>query len=60
VLQARKAESDESATKAVAAFCETYWPPLYTFLRRRGYSPADGQDMVQGFFEHLFEHNALT
>ena len=53
VLQAGKAEADESARKALAAFSEAYWPPLYTFVRRRGYSPADAQDIVQGFFEHL-------
>ena len=60
MLQAGRAESDESARKALAAFCEAYWPPLYTFLRRRGYSQADAQDIVQGFFEHLFQHNTLS
>ena len=60
VLQAGKAESDESARAAVEIFCEGYWAPLYTFVRRRGYSPADAQDLVQGFFEHLFEHNTLS
>src|ERR1700745_422911 len=60
VLQAGNGESDESARKALAAFCEAYWAPLYTFLRRRGYSPTDAQDMVQGFFEHLFHHNTLS
>jgi DNA-directed RNA polymerase specialized sigma24 family protein len=60
VLQAGQAEPDEPARKALATFSETYWPPLYTFVRRRGYSPADAQDIVQGFFVHLFEHNTLT
>lgn len=60
VLQAGKAESDESARKALAVFSETYWPPLYTFVRRRGYSPANAQDIVQGFFEHLLEKNTLS
>jgi RNA polymerase sigma-70 factor (ECF subfamily) len=60
VLQAGQAEADESARKALATFSETYWPPLYTFVRRRGYSPADAQDIVQDFFVHLFEHNTLT
>ena len=59
-MQAGGAESDESARKALAAFCEVYWPPLYTFLRRRGYSQADAQDIVQGFFEHVFQHNTLS
>jgi RNA polymerase sigma-70 factor (ECF subfamily) len=60
VLQAGKPESDESARKALSAFSETYWPPLYTFVRRRGYSPADAQDIVQSFFVHMFEHNTLS
>jgi len=59
VLLANKADADEAAQKALAIFSETYWPPLYTFVRRRGYPPADAQDAVQGFFLHLFEHNTL-
>ena len=60
VLQAGEGDADESARKALAAFSETYWPPLYTFVRRRGYSPADAQDLVQGFFEHLLKQNTLS
>ena len=60
ILQAGKAEADDAARKALATFSETYWPPLYTFVRRRGYSPADAQDMVQGFFAHLLEKNTLS
>jgi RNA polymerase sigma-70 factor (ECF subfamily) len=50
----------ESARKALAIFSEAYWPPLYTFVRRRGYLPADAQDVVQGFFVHLFEQKTLS
>ena len=60
MLQANKAESEEAARKALAIFSEAYWPPLYTFVRRRGYSPADAQDIVQAFFVHLFEKNTLS
>jgi len=60
VLQASKPDSDEAARKALAGFSEAYWPPLYTFVRRRGYSPSDAQDLIQGFFVHLFEHNTLS
>ena len=38
---------------AVAELCRDYWPPLYSFVRRRGSSPADAQDLVQGFFSHF-------
>ena len=60
VLQASSADSDESTRKAFAAFAEGYWPPLYTFLRRRGYSSTDAQDLVQGFFAFLLEHDTLS
>jgi hypothetical protein len=49
-----------AARKALGIFSETYWPPLYTFVRRRGYSPGDAQDIVQVFFEHLLEQNTLS
>ena len=59
VLRAGQTESSESAQQALSAFCETYWPPLYAFLRHRRYAPADAQDLVQAFFLHLFEKNTL-
>lgn len=30
--------------------------PLYTFIRTRGYSVHDAQDLTQSFFAHLIEH----
>jgi RNA polymerase sigma-70 factor (ECF subfamily) len=59
-LRARETESAESARQALSGFCEAYWPPLYSFLRHRGHSSADAQDLVQGFFAHLLEQNTLT
>jgi RNA polymerase sigma-70 factor (ECF subfamily) len=60
VLRARETESEESARQALSGFCEAYWPPLYSFLRHRGYPSADAQDLVQGFFVYLLEQHALT
>jgi DNA-directed RNA polymerase specialized sigma24 family protein len=45
--------------KAFANLCKLYWYPLYGFIRYRGYSPEDAQDLVQGFFLHLIEHKTL-
>ena len=59
VLRARDEESTERAQQALAGLCEAYWPPLYSFLRHRGFSSADAQDLVQGFFAHLLEQNTL-
>jgi hypothetical protein len=45
---------------ALAELYRLYWFPLYAFVRRRGHSPTDTQDLVQGFFLHLLEHNAFA
>ena len=60
VMQSVKNEASDSAQQALAEFCESYWPPLYTFVRRRGYSTSDAQDLVQGFFVHLLSQNTLS
>jgi RNA polymerase sigma-70 factor (ECF subfamily) len=60
VLRARGTESAESARQALSGFCQAYWPPLYSFLRHRGFPSADAQDLVQGFFAYLLEQNTLT
>lgn len=53
--------SDSAETEtAVAQLCRDYWPPLYSFVRRRGFSPADAQDLVQGFFTHFLQDKIYT
>jgi RNA polymerase sigma factor (sigma-70 family) len=54
------ADDREIANEALTQLCHNYWPPLYTFARRRGYSPADAQDIVQGFFAYLLENKAYA
>ena len=49
-----------SATDALAQLCETYWPPIYSFIRRRGYSPADAQDLTQSFFAFFLRTKAYA
>jgi len=52
--------NDTRAQVALTRLCQTYWYPLYAFVRRHGYSPEDAQDLTQGFFAHLLEHHALA
>lgn len=35
--------------RAMSQLCQTYWYPLYVFIRRWGESAHDAQDIVQGF-----------
>lgn len=50
----------DRAQAALARICQDYWQPLYWFVRRRGYSREDAQDLIQGFFAYLFEKQAIT
>ena len=56
MLTAAREENSREAEVALAELCQTYWAPLYTFVRGRGYLPPDAQDLTQGFFAHLIEH----
>ena len=48
------------AQSALAKLCSTYWYPLYAYVRRRGYSPHDAQDLTQAFFAHLLERQSFS
>ena len=48
------------AANALAQLCETYWPPIYSFIRRRGYAPADAQDLTQAFFAFFLRTKAYA
>jgi RNA polymerase sigma-70 factor (ECF subfamily) len=59
VLAAIAGEGTEMR-EALATLCKTYWYPLYAFVRSRGSSPHDSEDLTQEFFRHLLERNALA
>ena len=61
VVKVRDGHHDEeSARRALADLCQNYWYPLYAFARRLGRSPEDAQDLTQGFFSHVLEHNLFA
>jgi RNA polymerase sigma factor (sigma-70 family) len=43
------------AEKALAALCETYWFPIYSFIRRHGRKKEDAEDLTQSFFVALLD-----
>ena len=59
VLAAGKADSPQRAV-ALEKLCRTYWPPLYAFVRRRGYKPEEAQDLTQEFFARFLGRNDLA
>ena len=52
VLAAGDPNSAQAAS-ALEELCRAYWYPLYAYMRGRGYSPEDAQDLTQGFFGQL-------
>jgi RNA polymerase sigma-70 factor (ECF subfamily) len=50
---------NDRASAALAELCEIYWPPLYGYLRGRGYRAEEAQDLTQGFFARLLETQAI-
>ena len=59
VLQAGQSPSPLVAG-ALEKLCRTYWPPLYSYVRRKGLSPHDAEDLTQEFFGRLLRLNSLS
>src|SRR4029077_14461164 len=59
LVMASAHDQSQTGRAALAALCQLYWYPLYAFARRRGHAPPDAQDLTQGFFLHLLQHQAM-
>jgi RNA polymerase sigma factor (sigma-70 family) len=54
--------SGSDSTRAQAALeelCQTYWYPLYAFVRRQGHGKEDAEDLTQEFFARLLRKDYL-
>ncbi len=58
VLAAGKSTSAHQK-HALETLCQSYWFPLYAFIRRRGYESHQAEDYTQAFFAHILEKHAL-
>ena len=59
VLEAGQADSPKTRD-ALERLCKSYWYPLYVFVRRRGHSPEDAQDLTQEFFARFLERKYVA
>ena len=50
-------DSSPGAREALEQLCRAYWYPLYAYIRRRGCSAEDAQDLTQEFFVQLLRKN---
>jgi RNA polymerase sigma-70 factor (ECF subfamily) len=49
-----------SAREALAELCQSYWFPLYAYIRRRGHDPDRAQELTQDLFVRLLEKEVLA
>ena len=49
-----------SVGAALEKLCVGYWYPLYAYVRRRGYSVEDAQDLTQEFLARMLERHWLA
>ncbi|HXG48821.1 MAG TPA: sigma-70 family RNA polymerase sigma factor [Methylomirabilota bacterium] len=52
-------KSSPDADRALAELCQTYWYPLYAYVRRQGHTKEDAEDLTQAFFARFLEKNYL-
>jgi len=61
VFAAGRSETEpQLAGAALAEFCQGYWAPLYGFVRSRGHTVHDAQDLTQSFFAYVLEHKVYA
>ena len=59
IAAARDGDSP-AADEALQALCASYWFPLYAYVRRRGYSKEDAEDLTQDFLVRVMDRTGLA
>jgi RNA polymerase sigma-70 factor (ECF subfamily) len=60
LVLAAKEGASPGARKALAELCQTYWYPLYAFVRRQGHGHEPAQDLTQEFIARLLEKDGFA
>jgi RNA polymerase sigma-70 factor (ECF subfamily) len=55
LIQHARADDSTEARQAMSRLFETYWAPVYAFIRRAGQSPEDAEDLAQAYFARFYE-----
>jgi RNA polymerase sigma-70 factor (ECF subfamily) len=58
-LVLRAGTDQPDGREALSGLCRAYWLPLFVYVRRRGYSAHDAEDMTQSFFADLLARGAI-
>ena len=60
VLAAGDGQQGSDTQRALETLCQTYWSPLYAYVRHKVRNEQDAQDLTQAFFERLLEKETLA
>ena len=60
LVLAAQGKSPGDLSRPLEALCRQYWRPLYAYVRHRGSSEHDAQDLTQAFFARLLEKDWLA
>lgn len=60
LISAVRSGDSERARPALERLCQSYWYPLYAYVRRCGHPAEDAADLTQGFFEQVVKKELLT
>jgi RNA polymerase sigma-70 factor (ECF subfamily) len=52
-------KSSPNSDRALSELCQCYWYPLYAYVRRKGHSKENAEDLTQAFFERFLAKNYL-
>ena len=59
LVEAVQGGEPAAAENALGQLCESYWYPIYAFLRRDGLNRHDAEDLTQAFFQRLIAEDSL-
>ncbi|MGO4885811.1 MAG: RNA polymerase sigma factor [Bryobacteraceae bacterium] len=59
-LIATAGRDSSGSADALGTLCAAYWMPVYAFIRRKGYSREESEDLSQAFFTRVLEHGTLS
>lgn len=59
VVTAASRDASE-AREALSSLCQAYWYPIYAYIRHRGHTPEQAQDLTQSFFAYILEHDLIA
>lgn len=60
LIQKAAGASSDRRSEALEELCKAYWPPVYAFIRSRGKSSSEAEDLTQGFFADFLSRNEFS